>query len=123
MLPQQIRDKYFPGATITAAPPSHGGEKCQIKHGTQVATLIEAACNENVKVIKEDMIKSFRNTYENGKPLAVVGNPALVSIMENGQTIVYAWTADSSCVVTGELPEGVDAGPLLKDWLALLPPR
>jgi len=122
LLPKPIRDRYFAGATITAAPPSHGGEKCQIKLGDQLATLIEAACSDNVKAMKDDMIKSFRNTYETGTRIPDVGAPALVATMDNGQTVVYAWNADSSCVIAGELPKGIDPALVLKDWLALLPP-
>lgn len=108
ILPQAMRDKYFPTATITNTPmPTEFTAECKIDDGSISGSSISVSCHENMKAAMTATIEGLR---KNLKPddLPGVGAGAVTMNMGQAGSMVSAWDDDSDCQATMTLREGID---------------
>jgi hypothetical protein len=124
VFPQSLRDKYFANAKVAdfAIPVDITG-KCIVSGVGDKDLELEATCHDNIVQSKDMTIQALKKNFADIQEIAGVGNPALAYPLADGTTQVTAFDDDSNCQVMGTLPKGTDAAAVLKDWLAVLPPK
>ena len=122
VLPKELRDKYFAGATVENHPhPVKWVGQCKITPAGEGATSTEvnASCHTNNKLAKDATLQQLPKSFPEMKPIDGVADSLWRDTSVGQQFTAYA----GDCKIDGLVPKGVDLAAFAKDWLAALPPK